>query len=372
MTDVEDDATRALGARIKTSWIVLVAIRAIESLIVGASAGALAIAAVIAAGGSGSVFDARAAAGMAAIFAAAAWWLEHAPDVAYVVRRIDRAESWSGELVTAYEIGRRHVGRASEIERLLGRRVLEKLPLRACLRAVAPRSVALLALPLVGAAVLLFAIDRGPDAGADDAIGSSGMQAAIGSLASASHSLRSAAKSAASSAAATEGTQALFALADAIEKLDRDLRTRALSPREADAALADAAARLHAAVSASSTDPATSDSLARAERALADARTELARAGDASSSAGPSSADHALPSTSGSGEPNSASSVSTGAASNPSPVAPEIPSVPNDEQGTSGGRWWSQRYDVVVQRWVESLRKDGVGREDGTDRPRIR
>jgi hypothetical protein len=358
----------------------------------------------------GALSGAGIAAGLGGILATLGWWLERRPDIAAVVRRIDRRAGWSGELVTAFEVGRRNSARppATEVERTLAGRVAARLSLKRCLRAAAPSSVALLALPFASAAVLLLALDAaGERAGSDGSSaatavpGRAGSGAASGSLASAARSLRSAAARSAAAAEA-ETARELLALADAADELRRELGSSAHDASAADA-LSEQAARLRDLAARTRLDPASTAEIEQAERALAAARIEWSRdradarganrvsgagvpphpapdsdsaaasgSGARSAAADRGSASASVPggrSTDVGGEQDRPARAAAGAGgtqdqdrTSPSPRTAAGPGLETEERGADSGRWWAQRYDAVVERWVETLRADRNGR----------
>jgi hypothetical protein len=423
-TPAGGDALHELEASVRSALLFSVAIRLAECAILAASSAALTLAAATFSGPSELGRDAFAAAGITALLTAAAWWLEKRPDVESVVRRIDRREGCAGELVTAYEVGRKRGEHTTEIDRTLTRRVSAKLTRGIALRSVAPRSAAILALPLATSAVFLLAREssreRAADLGAPRA--SSLVDAAAGSLATASQHLRSAsARTAASGSPAQARTRELSALADATESVRRDLESSRLSAEKADSTLADPEKRAHELAQEESIDPAARMDAAAAERALIAARAELARAAgrvplkasDAQSAASSDVPDETSSRSRAHDLGRSASAASQSTATAPSslssrsnarggdaaqsadgdgrsanvagdPALRDRAGAPNPgppssidsaraadgtethEHGTTGGRWWPRRYDDVVERWIESRRAPS------TDPPRAR
>jgi hypothetical protein len=360
---------------VRAAWRFLVALRAVECALVGASAAVLTLAAGIYSGSATDALALRIASTIAAVLAALSWWLEHEPDLDSTERRIDRREQFGGELVTAFEVGRKHASRAArehravdadianEIERALGERVASRLTLARCLRAIAPASAVLLAAPLAGAAVLFAAIDHAhyvQSCSADAADGATlGVDGALGSLAAGAQSLRTAAAS-----AETEDARALTALAEDVEHVRASVATRALSPAAASSELDGAIDRVRALSERSDAssksvrdEPSATTELDRARRALESARAELARnASDARSRT--DRARVAEPSRND-GERSAPSIIAR------PDVVPPDPSEPTErssgasaaeERGASGGRWWPERYDAIVERWVEMQR----------------
>lgn len=399
------DAARDLYGLVRSAVRFLVSIRVAECALIGVSVAGLTIAAGILSGDSSSSPALRAAGALGAVFAASGWWLERRPDIASVVRRIDRREGWSGELVTAFEVGRGvAAGRsASEIGELLGRRVAAQVSLARCLRAAAPSSAALLALPFASAAVLFLAIEATRAADTTDegrvdarALAAAGVEAVADSLSSAAQHLRQASSRAvAAGPVASEEAREMLALATAAEDVRRELASGRL-PARVMRDLDDQAARLQALASAARTDRALATDLDQAERALNAARRDLAQARGAdplrlpqAGGDGPASdvpGDSAWSSTSGQRPPASAgvsqtpstpardpgSSTGRPGAGSPggggdrAPTGVPAPDTAGDallteERGTTGGRWWAQRYDAVVERWVEAQREERTG-----------
>jgi hypothetical protein len=444
------DAARELNARVRSALRFAASIRALECVLVGGSAAACTLAAALFSGMRELAFDARAAAALSAAMAALAWWLERRPRTAAIVRRIDRSERALGELFTAYEIARaneaRARGHASTIERAsdsasaaniisasatdstnaidhaLMRRALEKLPTSRAVRAAAPRSAVILAVPLASLAALFFAIDRAGERELDPSAAlDAGSVAAVSSdLASASRSLRAASARAGASAAVADATtrapdastpasdansraptrlRELDALADDVDRARRDLDAGRLSALDAASELAAEHDRARALASSPAIARDAASEAADAERALRAARAAIDRklAGRSTpADASSSQAEDAARDRSNT-DSDSRSSVNAGGTSSlstresvgtkratdaarerndagdratrtapSSNAASAADASSSDERGTSSGRWWPRRYDDVVQRWVESQRERPI------DPPRAR
>lgn len=390
------DPSRELAHLLAVAWRVVVSIRAAECAIVGASAGCVTIGAAVASGAAESSTEARAIAAVVALLAALMWWIERRPDVGAVARRIDRAERRAGELVTAFEIAahRTHDARRTEVGDLLAARAASSLSLSRCLRAVAPSSVALLALPCAAVAVLALAIDFSHDGVSHDGAVERDVASAAASLAAEAQHVRAAsARIAARGASAADAAAEMRSLADDAERSRRDLLANSMTPSQAAADLASNEARVRALAERERADHAARADLDAALRAIRAARDDLARADRGASSrsraaavsegadraegAADRGAEASVAPASSPGDvrggrersrdadaraatraEDQAVSRSSPPADSPRDASPAESANPirADERGLDAGRWWPSRYDAVVERWVESQR----------------
>jgi hypothetical protein len=390
------DPSRELAHLLAVAWRVVVSIRVAECAIVGASAGCVTIGAAVASGAAEASTQARAIAALVALLAALMWWIERRPDVGAVARRIDRAEDRSGELVTAFEIAARraHNARPTEVGDLLAARAASSLSLARCLRAAAPSSVALLALPCAAVAVLALAIDVSRDGVSRDGADEVEVESAAASLAAEAQHVRAAsARIAARGASAADAAAEMRALANDAERMRRDLLAKSMTPSQAAAELASNEARVRALVDRELADRSVAADLDAALGAIRAARDDFARADGASSrsraaavSAGAEGASDrgadasvaaAPPPVSSPGDvrgggersrdadaraatraEDHAVSRSSSPVDSPRDGSPAESANPirTDERGLDAGRWWPSRYDGVVERWVESQR----------------
>jgi len=301
----------------------------------------------------------------------ASWWCAFRLGPAAAARAIDAGLRCGGALATAFEVGRR--GPANELEALLERRVLERVPQRRAVRALVPRSPLPWVAFLGGACALALAVETARSGAADasvaplaEALADGLGRARAGVLDAIDRGetdrlgdpqelllrltdLERTARRAAAGADEPGGAEAAAARVEAIER-ELDVLSDALAPA------GDVARELEDA-------RAWADALRlRRQRGAPPGGTASGRAATADGAAD---------------EPASGGAEPPGAAANslaPGPDAgrmagprepPGAPGARADrpERGVAGGTWWSPEYDAVVRGWVEARRAALAGGE---------
>ena len=306
------------------------AARAVESALLGTSAGLATAIACQLSGANALRPDALAAQAIAALACGASWWVEHAPDAASVARRADRELGCDGALVTAWESRTR----SGALVALLAERVRAGLPRDAATRASRKPLLAFASAPLALAALWLALPPTQP------------------AVAPATLELVARTASALERAAGTapEGSE----LRAELERAAAELAQASGSPAASAAALERAVAALErgAREGAGAADPAQLAALDLAQAALGELSGSGSAAGgsetasSASSGAGGMQNEAALRTMNGSPQGSTAGGTPTSPA--PSPVAPAERAP---ERGTTAGRWWGPEDDAVVSAW---------------------
>jgi hypothetical protein len=282
--------------------------------------------------------------------AALGWWREHPVSDAGLARELDGRLRHHGALLTAWELERRG-GEPRPMERLVARRVLERLRLREALHAVLPPLFVPVAAPVAAALVLLLVIEArpGPSAvHADPARLGTGLEL---SLDEAIGRLRAAASDGlvdpAEAEAAIRRLRESLTAARATTGLDRE---KALTRLDTDLARLEASGREAA-------GPARESDWSSA-RAWLDALRQATPDGAPGTSRGTGGMKGAgLAPGPGNGI---MSGSATGSESPPIPsVTPSLPDVaaplvPPSAGPTGGGtRWWPSADDALVEAWLE-------------------
>jgi hypothetical protein len=331
-------AARVVSARVRSARRAHLVLVGGESLLIGASAGLVTLAAAVAAGALAADAQAFAAAILAAILAAAAWWSERRGDEASVARAIDRNAGLSGALLTAFEAER--LGSPSSLAGLLAARVAPAVSAARYLRESLRSSAALLAVPCVAAALWGLAVDGLPAQRGDRASGGATMEGGKAILAQA-ELLRSEAERLASSPGITaKEADELNVLAAEADRIRARAQDPGASPDLLTAHVREVSRRLEAlrpALAPAGVTPGAADGTMAGPDARADRHPNA-------SMKDPLRPDSAPP---GVHAPGASTASGPGSAA---------------EAGVGAWRWWPARYDAVVDRWIESRRAAGGGR----------
>lgn len=355
-----DENELALERRLRRALATARARRAIESVACGFSAAALVLAIELLQRESSSAGPSLAWT-IAALAAALAWWLEHAPERRETIERIDRRSAFDGALATFDELISEARPRRSRLFRTeLARRLVGRWQASGASRAVLPSHPAMLAVPCACAALWIWAREQPARVADVPALGSASLSAALERVERRA-SDHAGAASAAALALVDDWRRAADAGHAGAQTLT-ELAARAKSLRDDPSLPADVRAALAAAL-----DDAGVEAGAPLRASLGDTAfdapelgvpAEASRAGLAGSAA------------SSSARPGESRSGSTGAASGSAApdtgTATELP-LPRSTSTASGvtsanssaaaaGPWWAPRYDAVVERWIEARR----------------
>jgi len=358
---------------VRATWRAVSLARLAESVLLGAAALLIGLAAAVLSGERGEPVrdwtDAWAAALLCALACGLSWWIEHRPRSADVAARIDKKLQLAGALVTAFELeagesdGSR-VMTGTGVGRLLCERVARRVTRRDGLRVALPRSGPFLALPLIAAGLLAGALDlwrEEPLPASHDPLlaglaGLAGEAAELGAGATkdlgagdlTAEEVRAALDLAARAgrlklAAGSAGEAEREELALEAERLRGDLQellTR-IPPDSATARAAERASSWAEVAGASSGEP----DLGPPGVPDGGEPGESGGSGEREVAAGP--VDGTM-----SGSPVEVGSPHGGSDGAIAPAA----GAAGQEGGVVAGRWWPARYDGVVERWVEARR----------------
>ncbi|MFN0009544.1 MAG: hypothetical protein ACKVXR_16720 [Planctomycetota bacterium] len=302
---------------------------AIESSMVGLSAGITALAAAASVRVDPGDPQTKALLALVGILGALSWWMERSRDAASVARSIDRHSRAGGAVTTAFEI--ESIGDRSPVAAALVQSIAPAVSLRRFFSHEARSSAAVLAAPFFALALLAAVTEErrqppGPSgtvsSGSTFSARSAGLQDRIRELASVP-------------GLASQDTEALGALAKRAERVDpggREFVNESLEALEAE--LADLARRIEAV-----RGPASGAGVASSEGngTMGNPAPHIDRPSDGS--------------------------MRDTSASNPSP-RPDASAAPASgaEGGVGSPRWWPERYDGVVERWIEARRAAAAGR----------
>jgi hypothetical protein len=330
-------AAASVSARVRAAYRGRSLLVALESAVIGASAGIAALAAAIA--GRAEPRDAQTIALLAlvATLGAVSWWLERRAAIGDVARAIDARADWHGALTTAFESEAR--ADASPVAALLARRLAPSVPTRRFLGGEARSSSMVLAAPFLAAA-FLGAVSEGRSAAQSAPVSASSRGPARGPRGSAPGALSARAE-------------------DLRAEAERLAALPGRSPEEEAAlrSLAEEAQRLAAQAGRPETPLARLEGeaaeLARRIEALRGATPEagVATGDQRGTMGGPESPVDAA---------GDGSMRDTPPSSPPADARPGTPPAPGSGVGAS--RWWPERYDAIVERWVEARRAAAGGR----------
>jgi len=373
----------------------LAAARLGEAVLFGAAALCLTLAAAVWNGAGLSRADAWLLAVASAACAAGSWWLEHRRSSDEVARTLDRRLRHQGALVTAYELESRDDAPRGELARLLVAQVLTRLRKREAVHALRPGLALPVAAPLVGAALLAFALEArrvepppnrlasvagglvGSVEGALHGVMTDedvdlefvrGLRAAVGDARDLEREI--AAQEAAETGDAAAAAEQLTRLAEVDRKLvdlarearDPELRAEISEARTWLDALRDGLEREYGGdAPRDPIEPGAGDGPPEtpepAEAPEAPEAPESTGGGDGAGLAG------------GGGEPgDSATSTGPGAGGELAPGAAVPPGGVDGaggdareplELGAGAGAWWPERHDEVVRSWLERVRAGG-------------
>jgi hypothetical protein len=298
---------------------------AAESLVLGASAALVTLAAAVAGGSAAGERQAAAAAAITALLTACSWAIERLPRADSVARRMDGQFRLSGGVLTALETEANPSSSALAV--VLSARVAPRLSRAAFARHAARSSAMLLVAPFVALTFWNLATDAQESArvdgrGAPNAPGGTVRSDVSADLAS------EATRLAAAPGLPAELVDRLHALAARAEELRAPSAQSAEERRAHELDLASQLEELRRSAAGATVTPGASDGT------MAGPGARTVRDPDA-----------AMPSV------------------NPSrqPAAPGSDSASEGERGVVGSRWWPQRYDAVVERWIEARRNAGDG-----------
>ncbi|HEV8113429.1 MAG TPA: hypothetical protein VGR31_11695 [Planctomycetota bacterium] len=302
------------------------ALTAAESLVLGASAALVTLAAAVAGGTAVGERQAAAAAAVTALLTACSWAIERRPRADSVARRMDGQFRLSGGVLTALETEANPSSSALAVA--LSARIAPSLSRAAFARHAARSSAMLLVAPFVALTFWNLATDAQESARVDGR----GAPAAPGGTV----------RSDDAADLASEATRLAVTPGLPAELVDR---LRALAAR-ADELRAPSAQ--------------SAEERGARELDLASQLEELRRAAaGAAVTPGASDGTMAGPGARTVRDPDAAMPPV-----NPSrhPAAPGNDAASEGERGVVGSRWWPQRYDAVVERWIEARRNAGDGR----------
>lgn len=305
---------------------------AIESSIVGLSAGIIAFAAAATVRVDPHDPQATVLFAVVGILGGLSWWMERSGDAASVARSIDRRSGLEGALTTAFES--ESIADRSSVAAALARRIAPVVSLRRFFQRESRSSAAVLAAPFLAIA-LLAAVTEGTRSSPDPS------SATASSASDRSADLRGRIRELASvPSLRAEDIEVVRALAERADRID----SRA----------ADSAGRESAATSLA----ALESELADLERRIEAARDPASDAGVASSGGNGTMGSPTAPVD----RPTDGSMRDT-PASSPTPQlgASDAPGS-GAEGGVGASRWWPERYDGVVERWIEARRAAAAGR----------
>ncbi len=160
--------TRSVGFVVRRARLARSLLRLVEALLLAVAAACATLGAIALSGGAVDAAGAWIAALLAGASCGLSWKIEHASSEAETARELDQRLRYQGSLFTAWE----HEGRGPSsslaeprsapvsMARLLEERVLARLRLGEALRSTMPRVAVPVAAPLLGAALLAFALER--------------------------------------------------------------------------------------------------------------------------------------------------------------------------------------------------------------------
>jgi hypothetical protein len=303
------------------------ALTAAESLVLGASAALVTLAAAVAGGTAAGERQAAAAAAVTALLTACSWAIERLPRADSVARRMDGQFRLSGGVLTALETEANPSSSALAV--VLSARIAPSLSRAAFARHAARSSAMLLVAPFVALTFWNLATDAQESARVDGR----GAPGAPGG----------AVRSDDAADLASEATRLAVTPGLPAELVDR---LRALAAR-ADELRAPSAQ--------------SAEERGARELDLASQLEELRRAAAAGAAVTPGASDGTM---AGPGARTVRDPDAAMPSVNPSrqPAAPGNDAASEGERGVVGSRWWPQRYDAVVERWIEARRNAGDGR----------
>lgn len=360
------ETSGVLTQAVLATWRAVRLARLAESVLLGATALGIGLAAAVVSGPRGrsiaSWTDVWGVAAIGALACALAWWCEHRSRPAAVAARIDRRLRLGGALVTGFEIEGRLArdGRApSGVGRLLIERTARRAARRDCLRVALPRSGPFLAPPLIAAGLLAAALDFRRETPATVALstlhaGLAGEASALGTTAAAE--LRAGELTPGEVRAALD----LAARAGRLERRAAEAAGEAGEERAARESGDEASALRDELEQLLTRIPPGSETARVAERAAAwaDLAARGARdggdpTGDFDGTPKPEVAVEPGDGTM-SGSTRPAASVAGASDGSTDPSGPSA--AREAERGVAADRWWPERYDGVVERWVEARR----------------
>lgn len=154
---------RSIGFVVRRARLARSLVRLVETLLLAVGAACATLGAIALSGGAVDAVGAWIAALLAGACCGLSWGIEHASSAAEVARELDQRLRYQGSLFTAWEWEAR-LGKPSSapvsMARLLEERVLARLKLGEALRSAMPRVAVPAAAPLLGAALLAFALER--------------------------------------------------------------------------------------------------------------------------------------------------------------------------------------------------------------------
>ena len=324
-------APSVLAGRVRLArrrWGVM---RAAESALFGLAAAVLTVAAASLSGGAPLHRHALAAAAVSGALAAATWWMERRRTPRQIARRIDGGLGRGGDFLTAFE---REGAVRNRLERTLVTRVAREVDPAAVRRTVRPPSVALLAVPLVAAALLVLALDLAERRGGRAGPHLWNLAVELGRAAGegdpgADPELAAWAETALALAEQPPPP------ADLARELER-IRTGLEAPGRSEAELGRARDLVQRLLAELGGSPAVAAALAPGEPARS-GPVGLAESGEGRTMTG---------------SPSLAEGAGGGSVSAPEGVAAAPPVSP--EAGVLAGRWWDERYDAIVSGWREA------------------
>jgi hypothetical protein len=304
------------------------AVHALESVLCGAAAALLVLAAGVHSGAALRDVNASGVASLTGLTAAASWYAERKHGAARVARELDAALGQQGALATAYE----HARSNEPIARALEARVMASVGQARARRALLPSPWLVAPAPFLAGALLALALEG------------RALELRPTELARLHVQIASALDEARAEAVALGSAQA-SALVELAQRAQALNESAAPAPAE----LARIEAELSAALARERQPAALERALAKARNA---AQAALEREREAASAR--ASAAAALES--------SASATSAGSTSATAPLAPSASSSSVD------ARWWPASYDGIVAAWVEAQR-DASAPQAGTAPP---
>ena len=365
------DADRRIGAGprpssvgfvVRRSHFGLSAARWGESVLIGAGALCVTLAAAAVRTGAIAGFDMWCVAVLGGALAGASWRLEHHRDLAAVARVLDRKLRHRGALVTAYETEERRQNGPLAV--LLQGHVLHRLRTRDALHAIAPSLVLPLAVPLVGVALLALALEG-------TSVEETGLFLDPGDLVGEIDGLRVEALAAGEEGMLDDATvRDLNRLQRKVEDLAHALGRAADDPARlraeieaVDRELVDLGARTAEDPALAARLEAVRPYLDAARMGLADRAAPGDRAEGAAGAGGGETGDASLTGKGGHGTIPGSSDRGAERADPTSPEtnSPDVPPSPvvgeGSEEGSIAGRWWADEYDEIVAGWVEHQRR---------------
>ena len=309
-------AAGTVSAKVRVAHHGRLALVAAESALVGSAAAIATLAAGVAAGVDPGDPQLRVVLALAGILGAGSWWMERREDAASVARAIDRRSGWDGALTTAFEA--ESAADPSPVAAALARSLAPRIAPGRFLAGESRASIALLAAPCLAAALLAAILEGRTTPSDPTAHGSSRRSSTAASLGRAADARDRALRLAGTPGIADVEADELRALAERAPRIDGT----ALAELEAE--------------------------LARRERAIENSRSTSPGAGVASE--GP---DGTMGGRAPGGEGPAPDPMRT-----PSSPGPDAGGTARGAEGGVGAaRWWPERYDGVVERWIEVRRR---------------